>query len=196
MDPHDPHSPDAVRGGRAFGALFFAVFGGGWLALWAWRAFASPLPVDAAIAVLTAILATIAWRIYRANAVAMRAGAETQQGRRQSRVFNLVNAGQWVVIVVLGNVLANTGLADWVIPMAIFVIGLHFLPLARLFANPPHYVTGAALMTLAAGYPFAARAGAADPVGCLGAGLVLWASAGWALRPGQGRLRTGANTPA
>ena len=129
------------------------------------------------------ILSAIAYRIYRANAFALHAEAATPSSRRRSRLFNWINAAQWAVILIAGNVLANMGLADWIIPTAIFVIGVHFLPLARLFANPPHYVTGSALVVLAVVYPLTAPMGAADPLGCLGAGLILWASAAWALRP-------------
>ena len=62
-----------------------------------------------------------------------------------------------------------------------FIIGLHFLPLARLFRNPPHYVTGSALILLATTYPFVASGGPSSPAGALVAGLILWASALWAV---------------
>ena len=165
------------------GALFFALFGGAWLGLWAFRSFAHPVPVEVGVAVGTVILAATAYRIFRANALAMRAESATPQGRRRSRLFNGINALQWILIMVLGNVLVNMGLSPWIIPMAIFLIGLHLLPLARLFANPPHFITGTALMVLAVTYPLTASLGADDPIGCLGAGLILWASALWATRP-------------
>jgi len=79
-------------------------------------------------------------------------------------------------------VLANIGQGAWVVPMAIAVIGLHFVPLAYVFRNPPHYVTAAALVLFALAYPQVAAGGPADPVGFLGIGLILWASAMWALR--------------
>lgn len=66
--------------------------------------------------------------------------------------------------------------------MIIAVLGLHFIPLAWLFANWPHYVTGAALLVLAVVYPQAASLGPLDPVGFFGTGAILWASAAWATR--------------
>jgi hypothetical protein len=107
---------------------------------------------------------------------------DSPQKRRVGRLFNLINAIQWVVILVGGNVLANIGLREWVIPFAIFVIGLHFIPLARIFANPPHYATAAALIMVALAYPWLLPGGPNSPIGCLGTGLILWASAMWAIR--------------
>lgn len=57
------------------------------------------------------------------------------------------------------------------------IIGLHFFPLAKAFGNPLLNFTGGALIALAIGYPFIAPGGAANPVGCLGGGVILWASA-------------------
>ena len=110
--------------------------------------------------------------------------------KKVSRLFSIINAGQWVVILIVGNVLANVGLSAWVIPAAMFIIGLHFLPLARLYSNPRHYVTGGALMLLAVAYPVLVPGGPSNPIGCLGAGLVLWASALWALTANPSLQRT------
>jgi hypothetical protein len=62
-----------------------------------------------------------------------------------------------------------------------FIIGRHLLPLGKIFANPSHYVTGAAPMFASVAYPQFAAAGAADPAGCLAAGAILLASALWAV---------------
>ena len=171
----------AVAAGRAFGAMLFSVFGTILLEVWDRRAAAGTALV-VLIAVLGIALAAAAFLIYRRNAPALVLEAHTPERKRADRVFHAVNAGQWVVILVLGNIMANKGLGNWVIPMAIFVIGLHFVPLAYVFRNPPHYVTGAALMGFALLYPRLAAGGPSDPVGFLGIGLVLWASAAWALR--------------
>jgi uncharacterized membrane protein len=173
--------PNAARAGRAVGALFFFAFGGAWICLWALNALVSPWPVVVAVVVVSLALLALAYKVYRANAAAMRAVADTSQAKRRSRLFNIVNAGQWVLIFVVASVLANTGHADWIVAAVIFIIGLHFLPLARVFAYPSHYLTGSALMILALAYPMLAPSGSQSPVGCLGAGLVLWASALWAV---------------
>lgn len=172
---------DATVAGRAIGAMFFIVFGTVLLEVWDRRAAVGTLAFIG-IALLGVALLVTAYGIYRRHAPALARDKATPARKRADRVFHAVNAGQWIVILVLGNIMANKGLGDWVVPMAIFVIGLHFVPLAYVFRNPPHYVTAAALMGFALSYPRLAAGGPLDPVGFLGIGLVLWGSALWALR--------------
>lgn len=175
-EPSSPHAALARRS-RAIGAAFFAVFGGAWLALWNYRATpARPWVYGVIAAGALAILLSARAR-YRRYAGAAAAMAELAQQQRRQRWFHIINAGQWVMILIVGNVLANVGLGSWVIPAVILIVGLHFLPLAPLFSNPLLYGTGAAFILLALIYPIVAAGGPADPVGCLGAGLVLWLSA-------------------
>jgi hypothetical protein len=174
--------PDANRARRAIGAMFYFAFGGAWLEYYAFRVVGKQLVVFVAIALATAALLVLAYRRYRQNQPALAAQAASPKQKRSDRIFNIINAGQWVVILVAGNVLVNMGLSSWVIPCAIFIIGLHFLPLGHFLSNPPHYVTGGALMVLAVFYPLLAADGPASPIGCLGAGLILWGSALWALK--------------
>jgi hypothetical protein len=111
----------------------------------------------------------------------MAAEAPSHAKQKADRVFNIVNVTQWIIILVVGNILANIGLSHWVIPAAIFIIGIHFLPLAYVFTNRYHFITGSGLIVLSIIYPFLAPSGASDPVGCLGAGIILWISALWAI---------------
>ncbi|HTD04248.1 hypothetical protein [Undibacterium sp.] len=166
---------------RAVGAMFFSIFGGAWLVLWTHRAMAgNPVVLAIVVSIATALGALALFRSRQ-----MRRGVpmieETPEKKRNDRIFHFVNAGQWILILVLGNVLANMHLSEWVIPLAIFVIGLHFIPLAHLFSFRGHYLTGSALIILAAVYPHFAAGGASDPVGCLGAGVILLLAAVMAL---------------
>ena len=171
----------AQLAGRATGAMFFFLFGAVWLEGWATTAEACAAAC-AGIAMLALVLLAVAWRRYRRYAPALAQEQGTPERRRARRVFNIVNAGQWTAIFILAQVLINLGKGAWIIPMAIAIIGLHFLPLAHVFKNPPHYVTGLAMVAFAALYPLLASGGPTAPVGCLGAGLILWLSAAWALR--------------
>jgi hypothetical protein len=166
------------------GALFFCGFGSAWLVLHAIESFEHPGWMIAAVAAMGSGLFVLALRRYRQLRPALKAQADSPARQRTTRLFHAVNAVQWVAILVVGNLLANIGLSVWVIPAVIFIVGLHFLPLAQLFANRPHILTGAALMLLAVIYPLLAPAGPASPVGCLGAGVILWASALRAVKPG------------
>jgi hypothetical protein len=166
-----------ARRSRAIGATFFALFGGAWLALWNYRAAPTRFWVYGLIAAGAVAILAAARARYRRYAAAATELAETPVQQRRQRWFHIVNAGQWVMILIVGNVLANLGLGSWVIPAVILIVGLHFLPLAWLFSNTVLYATAAAFIALAGVYPFVAPGGPADPVGCLGAGLILWFSA-------------------
>ncbi|HEU4843651.1 MAG TPA: hypothetical protein VFT05_05255 [Burkholderiaceae bacterium] len=177
---------NATLAKRALGAMFFSGFGAAWLVLWSRRALHGQWWPIAAIVAAGLALCLGCWRIYRANRAALETEAGTPAEKRRSRAFNVINIVQWVAILVGCNVLANIGLLAWTIPLAVCIVGLHFLPLARLFSYRPHYVTGLALVLLSVLVPV--LAGAPDtPVVCLGAGLVLWASALWAVSYGAAR---------
>jgi hypothetical protein len=166
--------------------MIFAFFGWGWLVLWSFRSLQSPgiaLPLIAAGAVAIFLYALRSYRRYQGVAAEE---VESPAKKRTNRLFHIINAGQWVVILIVGNILVNVHLSAWVIPSAILIIGLHFLPLARIFSNPAHDVTGGAFILLAVGYPFLATGGPSSAVGRLGAGLILWASALWAVTTARG----------
>jgi hypothetical protein len=171
---------EAALAGRALGAMFFFAFGGLWLAAWAAGSGYGVTSI-VSIAVLAVVLLLVSWRRYRRYAPAMAVGKDDPKWQRARRIFNMVNAGQWIVIFVAALALGNTGHEQWIVPMVIGVVGMHFFPLAAVFENPPHYVTGAAMVALAILYP--CFAGPRSPLGALGAGIILWLSAAWALRP-------------
>lgn len=176
----------AARANRGIGAMVFSAFGSAWLS---WGDLVARGGLDWTLLPIIAIggaLFAIAWRRFHANKGSRDAIASTPRARRIARVFHVVNAGQWVLIFVLANVLNNAGLGSWTVPMIIAVVGAHFLPLASVMGYRPHYVSGMALLTLAAAYPFAASAGPLSAAGQLGAGLILWASAAYALTAGGG----------
>lgn len=175
---------EARAAGRATGAMFFSVFGGVWLAGWA-RSSGVGAPWFVAIVAIALILFLVARGRRRRYAAALEQERATPERRHAERVFNIVNAGQWIGIFVIAFILGRLGYGNWIVPMAIGVVGLHFFPLARVFRNPSQYVTGAALVLLAISYPQFAAGGPTSPSGFLGAGLILWLSAAWALRPPQ-----------
>jgi hypothetical protein len=174
-------NPDKVRADRAFGAMIFAVFGSLWLEGWVWYSQAGQWWRYGLVAAGGVGLLSAALSIYRRNRGADLAQAAIAQERRTGRLFHLINIGQWVLILIGVNVLNNTGLGAWDIPFIMLIIGAHFLPLAHLFKRPTHYLTGMALVLFAVAYPFIATAGPHSSVGPLGAGLILWTSAAWAV---------------
>jgi hypothetical protein len=175
--------PSAARAGSAIGAMFFSVFGGVWLVMWSLQAY-GVMPVLLALIAAGAIgLFLGALRQFRHNRSAHAAEANTPESKRTSRIFNIVNAIQWTMVFIAANVLNNMGYKEWFVPVLIFIVGAHFLPLAAAFKARRHYFIGAAMILLALIYPFVAPGGPSNPVGCLGAGLILWAGAFSALIP-------------
>ena len=177
-------APSAAKANRAIGAMFFSGFGTLWLVVGDIVARGGPDWTLATVVVAGACLAAIAWRRFQANRVARAALEDTPRAKRIARVFNWVNAGQWVLIFVLANVLRNLGLDTWVMPMIMAVVGLHLLPLAAVMGYRPHYVSGVALVLVAALFPFVASDGPQSAAGPFGAGLILWASAIFGLTVG------------
>ena len=167
--------------------MFFAVFGTAWLC---WGDVILRGAGDWTLGVVVAAglgLAIAAVRQFVANRSALAESDSSPQRRRAARIFHWVNGGQWVLIAVLANVLNGTGLGAWVVPMIIAVVGLHFLPLAAVMRYRPHYVSGLALLLLAVVFPFIANGGPRSGVGPLGASLILWGSAIFALTVGSAK---------
>lgn len=191
----------AASANRAIGAMFFALFGGCWLAFGlldgygmrlVWGSGISPgLQIPSGLlgghgmrlAPLLVIVAGTLWlffasrRQFRRNRDAHAAEADSPENKRAGRIFSAVNAIQWTLVFIVATVLSRLGHEAWIIPSIIFIVGIHFFPLALAFKVPRHYVTGAAMTLLAVFYPLMLSAGPTSLVGCLGAGIILWASA-------------------
>lgn len=101
---------------------------------------------------------------------------ESPAKNRANRLFRIINAAQWVAILIVGNVLANIHLSARAIPATIFIIGLYFLPLAAILSNPAHSVTVAHIILRAVRYPLFGPLGPNNAIGPLAAGIILWAS--------------------
>ena len=157
--------------------MILAIFGAIWLVIWSQRAYGLRLFTLALIAIGAISIFVAGWRQYQENRSARTGQEDSPAQKKAGRIFYIVNITQWVAILVVANVLVNLGLKDWVLASVIVIVGLHFFPLAKAFGNPLLNFTGAAMIVLAIGYPLIAPGGAANPVGCFGAGVILWASA-------------------
>jgi uncharacterized membrane protein YecN with MAPEG domain len=163
--------------------MFFSLFGGAWMALWCLNAYGVRISVLLLVAGITISLFLLSYRQFRQNRIAYAAEADSPESKKAGRAFNIVNATQWVLIFLVATSLSKFEHKEWIIPSIIFIVGVHFFPLAVVFKVPRHHVTGAAMTLLAIVYPLIAKSGPASPIGCLGAGIILWASSGAALMP-------------
>jgi hypothetical protein len=165
-----------VKASRAIGSIFFTIFGTAWLILWY---FSYGVTRGVLLAILAGgicllLLSSFRFKRYRA---AYRAGSHTPQNKSQSWVFVIVNVAQWFIIVTGATILARMNQSDWIVPLIIFTVGAHFIPLAFAFRSRAIHVIGIALMLAAIIYPHLTNAGPANPLGALCAGLILWAGA-------------------
>ena len=160
-------------GGRAVGALFFAGFGALWLVL---ALYAKQwLTVDSGIAVACGA----GLLVFGALALLRRARALPTEPENPAlgRAFRRINIFQWIAVAVVAFTFARLHIDAYVISAITAIVGLHMLPLARLFHYPMHYATGTSLILWATvsalDFPIDAMQGST----ALGTGIILWLSA-------------------
>ncbi len=160
--------------GRSKGAVILSFFGAAWLVVGlieSRRASPAAISVVCLGALLIAGVARVQLR---------RRPLDTNGSPFGFRAYAIINAIQWALIFATAAVLPAAGYRDWVVPVSIAIVGLHFLPLARIF-DKLYYATGLSLILLAVIYPFVSALGPRSPAGLFGAGLLLWANAAAAL---------------
>jgi hypothetical protein len=162
---------------RAIGAMFLFPFGGAWLAYYVFRVSGWNVAALVVVTLATVGLFALAYSRYKKHHLALKAESPSPAQKKADKLFNIINASQWIAIFIVGNVLNNVGLFRWFVPCIMLIVGLHFIPLARILRNPPHYFTGAALIAAAVAYPLLTPSGPVSAIGCLLAGVILWASA-------------------
>lgn len=163
--------------------MIFSVAGAAWLVAWCIQAYGANAGILFLIAAGAIALFLLSLRQFRQNQSAHAAESGSEEDKKTSRIFNIVNIVQGVAILVAWNVVVNLGHREWFVPAFIFIVGAHFIPLGLVFRTVRHYLIGAAMMLLAVLYPFIAKGGPSDPVGCLGAGILLWAFSAAVLIP-------------
>jgi len=133
--------------GMAYGAIIMGFFGCLWL-FWALASMAvrTPLVIAATVGFAASLwIPAIGLLRMGSRALTLAAPLTPEQEREQSRmgrIFGLIFAAEGVLIFVAINVLNNLGLGQYGISVMAAIVGLHFLPLARLFRRPLYYVAG------------------------------------------------------
>ena len=97
--------------------------------------------------------------------------------KARQRVFRWINLVQWLAVFAASFVLSALGDPEWTTPAVILIVGLHLIPLARVFRAPRHYVAGVSLIVVALAYPWMAGGGPNYPSGEFATGAILWISA-------------------
>jgi hypothetical protein len=156
--------------------MFLGFFGTLWLVQGCWALGGRSLPLLALVGAggVGIFLAGLVLSFREAAAGSSLSAGE--QARRR-RVFRNVNLLQWAAVVAWIAVLNVMGHVEWITPGIMFIVGLHFFPLAKLFNTPANAVLGAAFTLLAVVYPFLASGGPTSVIGPVCAGLILWTDA-------------------
>jgi hypothetical protein len=163
---------------RGVGASVTAVFGAIWIALGTSVLVGAKTPLLLAIGLVGAALVFAAVRLAPRSGKSCATEPERPERIRRNRQFHIVNGVQWACIVALVLSLNLTHHPEWIADGIVLIVGLHFLPLARLFRSTSHSVAGIALVLWALLYPWVVDGGAFSPWGPIGAGLILWAFSG------------------
>jgi hypothetical protein len=142
----------ALHPSMALGGIFMALFGSIWLAAADFQCLGGSLVALAGLLVIaTGAIGLVAWAraTFKGGLRAHAAARDPAAVKRLRRGFMLINAVQWIAVglaVMLMNVFAHV---EWIAPAVILIVGLHFVPLARLFGYRGYYVTAGALVLVA-----------------------------------------------
>ena len=174
-----PSQAAAVLEGRAIGALVLTGFAAGWM-LFAFR-FVKRFGWGTLLGTIV-ITAGLCWGAARQMQRARRmphaavASPPTAAARETGRQFQIVLALEWIPILAAVIIFRRMKRPDFILPTIALIVGLHFIPLARVFGVPLYYASGTAIVLVAiAG--FFAKPPARQAIACIGSGVVLWITA-------------------
>jgi hypothetical protein len=167
--------------GIAIGNLFLGGFGMVWIVLGLTAAGKiNPLLLALLSVVLVALIIASGYIMRRTHGSLDRSQANRIEQKKINRRFGLVNFLQWSLIFAAVFGLPRLGLARWIVPAIVLIVGIHFFPLARLFKARMHYVVGAIVVAWAIIYPILFSAGKGDSLGAIGMGVILLVGAAFA----------------
>jgi hypothetical protein len=160
----------------ARGALIRSFFGST-LMYWAVVLSGNPTPLKFSVVAVPTV-GLIAWAIIRVRATRKLASSadELARWRKVRRSYWLDVGLEWGLIGATVLVLARLARFD-LIPQAFGVIvGLHYLPLGKIFRAQQYYWTGVVMVAAALGSLLIQRGQIRNVVGCVAVGLTLWVS--------------------
>jgi hypothetical protein len=160
----------------ARGALIRSFFGST-LMYWAVVFSGGPTPLRFSLVTVPAV-GLIAWSIVlvRVTRNLPSTPAELDHWRTVRKFYWLDVALEWGLIGVAVFALARVGRFDLVPQAAGRVVGLHYLPLGRIFRAQQYYWTGAVMLVAAFGSLLISPGRIRNIVACAAVGLTLWAS--------------------
>ncbi len=130
--------------GRVAGAAILTLFGSAWciIALHFWEARPG-WSLPAAFMATIALLGLCVWRLAALRGKGRADNpAAAAKGKRTGMLFGIIFGAECALIAICTMLLGHFGLGIW-IPIAVaMIVGLHFIPLAKVFEVPLYYWTG------------------------------------------------------
>lgn len=166
--------------GKAIGALFMIFFGAFWVFSAMFYRKGLPGWSFIAVALVPIGLAALALRqLKRASGVWPQvSGGERKEEKSIRRKFRIIFGIEGVLIGLSVMLLVRLARPE-LIPVAVaLIVGLHFLPLARLFRSRSYYWVGSLIVLLACACLLIEDAQARLAALGFGVGLVLWFTSG------------------
>jgi hypothetical protein len=170
--------------GMTTGAAFMWGFGAFWILMGLFRGRASPTRLRVCLLCTGIVLAgSLAFLTRRASQTPPSHVASTEQqiaaSRDMVKRFYIVFGLELAAIMVAVILLRALHFPEYILCAIALIVGIHFFPLASLFASPVYYVTG--LLGCAIGILgfFMADSGMRQKVVGLSFGLLLWATSAW-----------------
>ena len=166
-------SPGQLKG-SARGALICASFGSAWM-YWAVVVSGNPTPLWFSIVGVLSV-GLISWAVLRVRATRNlpSSAADVEHWRAFRGLFWLDVGIEWGLGGLAVLVLARLSRSD-LIPQAVgVIIGLHFLPLVKIFRAPRYYWTGGIMVVAGLGSLLIHSGYLRSIVGCTAMGLTLW----------------------
>jgi len=170
-------STGASLKGRARGALICALFGSAWM-FWTAAFVQTARNTSLALVAVTAVVIG-AWAVSRVR-VGRRyedSAADRERWASIAPLFWIDTAAEWVLGA--GAVIALAHFRRYsLIPQFLgVIIGLHFLPLARLLRAPRYYIMGTAIVACVLASLLVPEGSIRNVIACAGIGLPMWVTA-------------------
>jgi hypothetical protein len=170
-------SSGASLKGRARGALICALFGSAWM-FWTAAFVQTARNTSLALVAVTAVVIG-AWAVSRVR-VGRRyedSAADRERWASIAPLFWIDTAAEWVLGA--GAVIALAHFRRYsLIPQFLgVIIGLHFLPLARLLRAPRYYIMGTAIVACVLASLLVPEGSIRNVIACAGIGLPMWVTA-------------------
>lgn len=99
------------------------------------------------------------------------------KGKRAGMLFGIIFGAEGALIALCSTQLARFGQSIWIPVVAAIIVGLHFIPLARVFEVPLYYWTGALSVLGVVGCSLIRDVGARQLCAGLVMAAVLWLTA-------------------